>query len=250
MAAVTPPSSLCSLSSSPLPLHLAVSLPGVGFFQALLRDFLWVLAPCPPPAQLFSRDRRVLTPLPVPRWSWKPGRPLWAASIRIPVLWEQIQPLRRKALPGSRSTLRYGIAGEWHGVSSRLPKCSHQQHTASPMDIFHSHPKAERGGRHSPVLKPFVPSEDSVTFPQVEPCAPGVPKAGTGDGSHPQSPAAPPDPAKGELLESSSSGEAGAELSPRSWEQQPSAAGEAEAAAAQDGVSLGCGATPGRVPTP
>ncbi|XP_038018651.1 basic salivary proline-rich protein 1-like isoform X2 [Motacilla alba alba] len=70
---------------------------------------------------------------------------------------------------------------------------------------------------------------------EVEPCSPGVPKAGSGHGARPQSPAAPPDPAKRELLESSSSGEAGAELSPRSWEQPPHGAGEAEAEAAQDG---------------
>ncbi|XP_071306214.1 elastin-like isoform X2 [Agelaius tricolor] len=69
---------------------------------------------------------------------------------------------------------------------------------------------------------------------EVEPCS--VPKAGSGHGSHPQSPAAPPDPAKREILEiSSCSGEAGAELSPHSWEQAPCGAGEAEAEAAQAG---------------
>nr|XP_054504717.1 basic proline-rich protein-like isoform X1 [Agelaius phoeniceus] len=69
---------------------------------------------------------------------------------------------------------------------------------------------------------------------EVEPCS--VPKAGSGHGSHPQSPAAPPDPAKREILEiSSCSGEAGAELSPHSWEQPPCGAGEAEAEAAQAG---------------
>lgn len=87
-------------------------------------------------------------------------------------------------------------------------------------------------------------------FAQVEPCSPGVPKAGSGQGSHPQSPAAPPDPARRELLESSSSGDAGAELSPHSWEQPPRGAGEAEAEAAQGGVSLGCGAALWRVPSP
>ncbi|XP_039551888.1 basic salivary proline-rich protein 1-like isoform X1 [Passer montanus] len=70
---------------------------------------------------------------------------------------------------------------------------------------------------------------------EVEPCSPGVPQAGSTQGSHPQSPAAPPDPAKGELLDSSSSGEAGAELSPHSWQQLPRGAGETEAEAAQDG---------------
>ncbi|XP_038018652.1 translation initiation factor IF-2-like isoform X3 [Motacilla alba alba] len=42
------------------------------------------------------------------RWSWKLGRPLWAARIRIPVLQQQLQPLQRRP-PGilrSRSTLR------------------------------------------------------------------------------------------------------------------------------------------------
>ncbi|XP_066421148.1 WAS/WASL-interacting protein family member 1-like [Molothrus aeneus] len=69
---------------------------------------------------------------------------------------------------------------------------------------------------------------------EVEPCS--VPKAGSGHGSHPQSPAAPPDPAKREILEiSSCSGEAGAELSPHSWEQAPRGAGEAEAEAARAG---------------
>lgn len=68
---------------------------------------------------------------------------------------------------------------------------------------------------------------------EVEPC--GVPEAGSGHGSHPQSPAAPPGPAKGEILECSCSGEAGAELSPRSWEQPPCGAGAAEAEAAQAG---------------
>ncbi|XP_039421049.1 basic proline-rich protein-like [Corvus cornix cornix] len=85
---------------------------------------------------------------------------------------------------------------------------------------------------------PAPPGERSARIQEhleVEPCTPAVPKAGTGDGSHPQSPAAPPDPAKRELLESSSSGEAGAELSPHCWEQQPAGAGEAEAAAAQGG---------------
>ncbi|XP_041324229.1 basic proline-rich protein-like isoform X2 [Pyrgilauda ruficollis] len=67
---------------------------------------------------------------------------------------------------------------------------------------------------------------------EVEPCSPGVPKAGSAHGSHPQSPA---DPAKRELLDSSSSGEAGAELSPHSWEQLPHGAGETEAEGAQDG---------------
>ncbi|XP_068029747.1 basic salivary proline-rich protein 2-like [Anomalospiza imberbis] len=86
-----------------------------------------------------------------------------------------------------------------------------------------------------------APPEETSSYPEiqdhleVEPCSPGVPKAGSGHGSHPQSPAAPPDPAKRELLEPSSSGEAGAELSPRSWEQPPRRAGEAEAEAAQDG---------------
>ncbi|XP_068852025.1 basic salivary proline-rich protein 1-like [Aphelocoma coerulescens] len=85
---------------------------------------------------------------------------------------------------------------------------------------------------------PAPPGESSAGIQEhleVEPCTPGVPKAGTGDGSHPQSPAAPPDPAKRELLESSSSGEAGAELSPHCWEQRPAGAGEAEASAAQGG---------------
>ncbi|KAM7032794.1 uncharacterized protein M8220_012692 isoform 3-T3 [Acridotheres tristis] len=142
------------------------------------------------------------------RWlSWEPGRPLWAARSRIPVLWEQIRPLWRRP-PGvlrSRSTL------------------------SAP-----------------------------VTFAQAEPCSPAVPKAGSGHGSHPQSPAAPPDPAKRELLESSSSGEAGAELSPHSWEQPPRGAGEAEAEAAQDGslrspenpqVAPGCAAEPKAQPS-
>ncbi|XP_066059851.1 uncharacterized protein [Chamaea fasciata] len=71
--------------------------------------------------------------------------------------------------------------------------------------------------------------------PEVEPCSPDVPEAGTAHGSHPPSPAAPPDPSKRELLESSCPGEAGAELGPHSWEQQPRGAGEAEAEAAQDG---------------
>ncbi|KAM7032793.1 uncharacterized protein M8220_012692 isoform 2-T2 [Acridotheres tristis] len=94
--------------------------------------------------------------------------------------------------------------------------------------------------------------------PEAEPCSPAVPKAGSGHGSHPQSPAAPPDPAKRELLESSSSGEAGAELSPHSWEQPPRGAGEAEAEAAQDGslrspenpqVAPGCAAEPKAQPS-
>ncbi|XP_014113585.1 PREDICTED: basic salivary proline-rich protein 2-like isoform X2 [Pseudopodoces humilis] len=86
-----------------------------------------------------------------------------------------------------------------------------------------------------------TPPEETSSYPkiqehlEVEPCSPGVPKAGTTHGSPPQSPAAPPHPARRELLESSSSGEAGAELSPRSWEQPPRGAGEAEAEAAQDG---------------
>ncbi|XP_058712034.1 basic proline-rich protein-like isoform X2 [Poecile atricapillus] len=86
-----------------------------------------------------------------------------------------------------------------------------------------------------------TPPEETSSYPEiqehleVEPCSPGVPKAGTAHGSHPQSPAAPPHPARRELLESSSSGEAGAELSPQSWEQPPCGAGEAEAEAAQDG---------------
>ncbi|XP_039941877.1 basic salivary proline-rich protein 1-like [Hirundo rustica] len=86
-----------------------------------------------------------------------------------------------------------------------------------------------------------APPEETSRHPEiqehleVEPCSPGVPEAGTAQGSHPQSPAAPPDPAKRELLESSSSGEAGAELSPHPWEQPPRGAGEAEAEAAQDG---------------
>lgn len=83
-----------------------------------------------------------------------------------------------------------------------------------------------------------------LTLAQVEPCSAGVPEAGTARGSHPLSPAAPPDPAKREFLESTSSGEAGPELSPHSWEEPWCGAGEAEAAAAQDGVSLGCGAAP------
>ncbi|XP_015506375.1 basic salivary proline-rich protein 1-like isoform X2 [Parus major] len=86
-----------------------------------------------------------------------------------------------------------------------------------------------------------TPPEETSSCPEiqehleVEPCSPGVPKAGTAHGSHPQSPAAPPHPARRELLESSSSGEAGAELSPHSWEQPPRGAGEAEAEAAQNG---------------
>ncbi|XP_066191647.1 uncharacterized protein [Sylvia atricapilla] len=86
-----------------------------------------------------------------------------------------------------------------------------------------------------------APPEQTSSYPdiqelrEVEPCSADVTKAGSGRGSHPPSPAAPPDPAKGELLESSSSGEAGAELSPRSWEQPPCGAGEAEAEAAQGG---------------
>ncbi|XP_050182947.1 basic salivary proline-rich protein 1-like isoform X2 [Myiozetetes cayanensis] len=73
---------------------------------------------------------------------------------------------------------------------------------------------------------------------EVEPCSPAVPEAGTGDGSHPQSPAAPLDPAEREQLAPSCSGEAGAELSPRSRGEQrlPSGAGEAEAEAAGDGL--------------
>ncbi|XP_072774960.1 uncharacterized protein [Taeniopygia guttata] len=86
-----------------------------------------------------------------------------------------------------------------------------------------------------------APPEETSSSPgiqehlQVEPCSPGVPKAGSGDRSHPQSPAAPPDPAKGDLLEPISSGGAGAEPSPHSREQPPPGAGETEAQGAQDG---------------
>ncbi|CAN8199868.1 unnamed protein product [Coccothraustes coccothraustes] len=90
----------------------------------------------------------------------------------------------------------------------------------------------------APGTDPAPPEETSRNaeiqeHPEVEPCS--VPKAGSGCGSQPQSPAAPPDPATRELLESSCSGEAGAELSPPSWEQPPSGAGEAEAEVAQGG---------------
>ncbi|XP_056367241.1 basic proline-rich protein-like isoform X2 [Oenanthe melanoleuca] len=78
-----------------------------------------------------------------------------------------------------------------------------------------------------------APLEETPRCPEVEPCSPAVPKAGTAHGPHPQSPAAPPDPARREIQEPSPSGEAGAELSPRSWEQPPRGAGEAEAEAAQ-----------------
>ncbi|XP_063274605.1 proline-rich protein 2-like isoform X2 [Prinia subflava] len=104
--------------------------------------------------------------------------------------------------------------------------------------------EAEPGGRHRGT-NPLSP----VTLAQVEPCSPGVPKAGTGHGSHPQSLAAPPEPSTRELLGSSSSGEAGAELSPHSWEQPPRGAGEGEAEAARDGVSPGSAAEPEAQPS-
>ncbi|XP_030821692.1 basic salivary proline-rich protein 1-like isoform X1 [Camarhynchus parvulus] len=84
-----------------------------------------------------------------------------------------------------------------------------------------------------------APPEETSRNPEIQehlevgPCS--VPKAGSGHRSHPQSPAAPPDRAKREILESSCSGEAGAELSPHSWEQPPCGAGETEAEAAQAG---------------
>ncbi|XP_077645131.1 uncharacterized protein LOC144247669 [Lonchura striata] len=73
-----------------------------------------------------------------------------------------------------------------------------------------------------------APPEETSSYPEiqehleVEPCSPGVPKAGSGRGSHPPSPAAPPDPAR-------------REPSPHSREQPPRGAGETEAQPARDG---------------
>ncbi|XP_027550846.1 basic proline-rich protein-like [Neopelma chrysocephalum] len=81
---------------------------------------------------------------------------------------------------------------------------------------------------------------------EVEPGSPAAPEAGTGDGSHPHSPAAPLDPAGREHPAPSCSAEVGAELSPRSRGEQclPSGAGEAEAEAAHDGGGLSSVACP------
>ncbi|XP_074781820.1 uncharacterized protein LOC141969681 isoform X2 [Athene noctua] len=73
---------------------------------------------------------------------------------------------------------------------------------------------------------------------EVEPLSRSVPEADEGSGSHPQGPAAPPEPAEKVCAVVGSAGEVGAELCPCSRGQQHllSGAGEAETEAARDGL--------------
>ncbi|XP_056367244.1 basic salivary proline-rich protein 1-like isoform X5 [Oenanthe melanoleuca] len=112
----------------------------------------------------------------------------------------------------------------------------------------HSKPCPAPSKRSQELQPPQPPAAESPEQPQVEleagqtpvgsqeqgPCALGADPAPLEETPRcPESPAAPPDPARREIQEPSPSGEAGAELSPRSWEQPPRGAGEAEAEAAQ-----------------
>ncbi|XP_061869582.1 protein PRRC2A-like isoform X3 [Colius striatus] len=74
---------------------------------------------------------------------------------------------------------------------------------------------------------------------EVEPCSPSVPEAAAAGGSHPPSPAAPPEPSEGVCTTVSTAAEVGAELCP--WGQQHllSGAAEAEAEDAHDELLSG-----------